>query len=59
MSDYLIRVPAEWLEIHGGDAWIDADRLSGHEGRSFPVVAELPEDAENVTVEWQSESGSL
>ena len=52
MPDYLIRVPAEWLAIHGTEAWIDADRLEGHEERPFPVVAELPDGAENVIVNW-------
>ena len=51
-ADYLIRVPAEWLVIRGAEAWIDADRLSGHEGRPFTIVAEIPGDVLSIRVEY-------
>src|ERR1035441_10025275 len=56
MPDYLIRVPAEWLDVHGTEAWIDADRLTGHETRSFPVIAELPGDA-SPDIQYFAKSG--
>ena len=53
MGDYLIRVPADWVvEVHGADAWIDGDRLSGHDGRPFTIVAEIPEDTLSVRVDY-------
>lgn len=52
MSDYLIRVPAEWVTADGADAWLDADRLAGHDGRPFTIVAEIPADTLRVRVDY-------
>jgi hypothetical protein len=60
VSDYLIRVPAEWVQVDpDGSAWIDADRLTGHDCRPFRMVAEIPDDALgiNVTIERPLQPG--
>ena len=51
MGDYLIRVPAEWVKVDpDGSAWIDTDRLTGHDYRPFWKVAEVPDDATEIHV---------
>lgn len=52
-DDYVIRVPAECLEVDGTEAYIHERYVDGPSMRSFQILGTVPHDALGVRMDYE------